>query len=842
MANSSLNLEINVDRKLAGIAALIGALDQLTERVEVTARFEQLATTLETVEGSARKAESSMKWIEDFTKNTPFQLENVSEAFIKLRAYGINPTTGTLKTLGDTASAMGKPINQAVERLADAIVGENERLKEFGIKSSKIGDEIKYSWVTASGETKDILIDNNKDIIESTLNSIFNEKYAGRMEKQSKTYNGMLSNLQDNFTLMSKNAIISSGLFDILKQAIGDVNTNFKDNNLETEKNVELMTSLEAVYFSLKTTLQVVGFSFESLGNVGGVVIDEMEDGFLRVYKSLLELDRNFAEVRMDFNKLVGDAKGYNDALAMWNRRNLRIVETRKKIKDNELEINEGLSEQYKITNDLAESIRKSEEAGNKRISSAEAYNERIQISNIYKEQEIKLLKEYERLNEDFSNKKISSLVYETNILGLNKQISDAYNLSISKSLTIVGTQLSSGKISLSEYMEEYKKFLTLSKGDVFKDFKVDDTSEEKEKIYSKEYNDLVKSLDKSIKRLRDNNKDKYTLLVEEYNYKISIAENNSETLLKINEEYNLKLENLNKEEIEKFKKNEEEKNKIAAEALKDKLNKIQQLERDITRYETGDKVSDLQYRYNLELKSIEEFYSDQEELRKLNADLKLEELRQNHRNEDEIKDFHDKNEIEKAEIQSKKLQDIENAKQDFMLSRASGFFGDSMTMLKGFQEAGLIEGKKAAKAQQRLAVVQTTIETYKAAQQRYTSLSSIPYVGPVLGRARAGRAIATGLARVQQIKSQRFHTGGFIGTENRGQGSLKSDEVPTILQTGEGVVSRRGMRELDKLNRGEQPSESSSTEVNVAIFDNRQNAEDFLQTRKGKKIIKEIQ
>ena len=32
---------------------------------------------------------------------------------------------------------MGKPVLQAVEAISDAITGENERLKEFGIKGSK---------------------------------------------------------------------------------------------------------------------------------------------------------------------------------------------------------------------------------------------------------------------------------------------------------------------------------------------------------------------------------------------------------------------------------------------------------------------------------------------------------------------------------------------------------------------------------------------------------------------------------------------------------------------------------------------------------------------------------
>ena len=42
--------------------------------------------------------------------------------------------------LPNTASAMGKIVEQFVEAVADASTGEFERLKEFGIKASSEGD------------------------------------------------------------------------------------------------------------------------------------------------------------------------------------------------------------------------------------------------------------------------------------------------------------------------------------------------------------------------------------------------------------------------------------------------------------------------------------------------------------------------------------------------------------------------------------------------------------------------------------------------------------------------------------------------------------------------------
>lgn len=54
-------------------------------------------------------------------------------------------------------------------------------------------------------------------------------------------------------------------------------------------------------------------------------------------------------------------------------------------------------------------------------------------------------------------------------------------------------------------------------------------------------------------------------------------------------------------------------------------------------------------------------------------------------------------------------------------------------------------------------AIAQTVIDTYAAAQAAYKAMAGIPVVGPALGIAAAAAAVASGLARVQAIKSTNF-------------------------------------------------------------------------------------
>lgn len=196
-----------------------------SQLVDTAAQFEKFRTVLETVEGSSAKAKSSMDWVSDFATKTPYELDEVMESFVRLRAYGLDPTNGLLRALGDTASAMGKPIMQAVEAIADAITGENERLKEFGIRAEVKGNALRYAYTDQAGKQQYKSVDkNNRKLIESTLMAIWNEKYAGAMDKQSRTWAGMVSNLSDQWTRFTIK-IMDAGLFDWLKNKIGGLLT-----------------------------------------------------------------------------------------------------------------------------------------------------------------------------------------------------------------------------------------------------------------------------------------------------------------------------------------------------------------------------------------------------------------------------------------------------------------------------------------------------------------------------------------------------------------------------------------------------------------------------------------
>lgn len=206
--------------QIGGGAALAGGGFALFDLFRTAGKFEQYQIMLEGIEGSAVKARKAMRWVQSFAEKTPYELDQVMEAFVSLKAYGIDPTNGSLMALGDAASGMSKPISQAVEAMADAMTGEFERLKEFGIRASKEGDRVTFSW---RQNGKDMRRDAamTGGAIEQALTGIFNERFGGGMARQAGTLFGIISNIKDlwsKFLLM----VADAGIFDRVKAKLDE--------------------------------------------------------------------------------------------------------------------------------------------------------------------------------------------------------------------------------------------------------------------------------------------------------------------------------------------------------------------------------------------------------------------------------------------------------------------------------------------------------------------------------------------------------------------------------------------------------------------------------------------
>lgn len=210
----------------------------------IAASYEDANLTLKTLYGSQEAAQEKFQWLQQFAATTPFEFPELLDAATQLKAYGMDVETYG-RTLGDTAAAMGKPIDMAVQALADAQQGEFERMKEFGVKAVEItkknyqqlgaasqdAGKTALTYMDNNGKQQIAVVDrNNKEMVTSTIAAIWNSRYAGAMEERSRSFTGLISTIKDNLKAglgdmagfdMKTASIEGGSLLSILKELAG---------------------------------------------------------------------------------------------------------------------------------------------------------------------------------------------------------------------------------------------------------------------------------------------------------------------------------------------------------------------------------------------------------------------------------------------------------------------------------------------------------------------------------------------------------------------------------------------------------------------------------------------
>lgn len=194
--------------KLGGVKSAIagvfgGAMfaGMVRNALSAAGAIEDLETQFKVLLGSTSAAKKRMDELKTFSATTPFQLEDIAEASRLLSLFSGNTLGGTssLRMIGDAAAAAGKPIQEVgmwVGRLYASLqagqpIGEaTMRLMEMGVITPKLRGELEeLNKTTATAEEKFKLVE------------VAFSRFTGQMEERSKTLNGQISTLKDNWKL-----------------------------------------------------------------------------------------------------------------------------------------------------------------------------------------------------------------------------------------------------------------------------------------------------------------------------------------------------------------------------------------------------------------------------------------------------------------------------------------------------------------------------------------------------------------------------------------------------------------------------------------------------------------
>lgn len=173
---------------------IVGYLkDIVSNAIEARKEFAKYEAVLRNTFQSQEKAAKSMAMLKKLAQETPYSLQEITEAYIKMVNRGIIPTEQEIIKLGDLASSQGKSLDQLIEALLDAQTGEFERLKEFGIKANKENDKVKFSFKGVTTE-----VNFTEKAISDYLYSLGTiEGVQGGMSVQMEELEGKYSNFGD---------------------------------------------------------------------------------------------------------------------------------------------------------------------------------------------------------------------------------------------------------------------------------------------------------------------------------------------------------------------------------------------------------------------------------------------------------------------------------------------------------------------------------------------------------------------------------------------------------------------------------------------------------------------
>jgi hypothetical protein len=292
---------------VAGAFAVSSLVAFAGQVINITAKFEKYKAVLTNTFGSEGIAVAMLDVIKEFSANTPYSVDQVTQAFVKLSNQGFVPTKKELSKLGDLASSTGKDFDQLAEAIIDSQTGEFERLKEFGIKAEVAGDKVSFTFKGVK-----TTVDNTAESIKQYILSLGDlEGVSGSMDAQSRTLGGAISNLGDAWdSFMVK---LGGSIEPILKPVIEHLThiinavTNDKlnqfDVGVESTKNlIEQQQLLGQERLRILKSIGDEKIAFEELAKAEARNFKENSTRLLTKSKSV-KLTKELAEIEAQLEK-----------------------------------------------------------------------------------------------------------------------------------------------------------------------------------------------------------------------------------------------------------------------------------------------------------------------------------------------------------------------------------------------------------------------------------------------------------------------------------------------------------------------------------------------------------
>lgn len=270
-----------------GLQTLTG---QLLAMFKTGDQAERLDVQLKAVMGSIAGGAEASAWIQDFAKNTPLQLDEVTQVFVRLKAFGIDPMAGAMQGIVDQAYKLGGGFEE--------VQGISLALGQAWAKQKLQGEEILQLiergvpvWqlleqVTGKNTAELQKLSEAGKLGRDTIAALMNEiaaQSSGAARDNMSLLSGLISNAQDNLAKFYR-LVSESGALDWLKGQLANLNAEFeamaKDGRLQAWAQRlsdgfislgEILKSLIQTLSEWRTALTVLAQAWVGLKIVGWI-------------------------------------------------------------------------------------------------------------------------------------------------------------------------------------------------------------------------------------------------------------------------------------------------------------------------------------------------------------------------------------------------------------------------------------------------------------------------------------------------------------------------------------------------------------------------------------------
>ena len=277
-------------------------------------QFEALRISLNKLAGGEAQGAEFFNEIRVFAETTPFQLEDVTKAFIALKSNGIEPNNRMMTAFGDAASLALNPLEafNAMVRITQRAAGgglglvELEQIATQGIPVFKIlEDEIGKTRLELSelGKTSE-----GADIIMQGLISGLEKRFGGIMGERMQLLSTEISNLEIAFKGL-QNTIFEGGLGDMLKNVAASMRefVNATNDAIQAGRQQEQLQDLPESVANALTAEGIESGDVSTLGRMGRLRAEDAKDA-LGVEEAMASEFETLANRRVEIQEILNES------------------------------------------------------------------------------------------------------------------------------------------------------------------------------------------------------------------------------------------------------------------------------------------------------------------------------------------------------------------------------------------------------------------------------------------------------------------------------------------------------------------------------------------------------